>query len=353
MTANKIKNIIMVVAIILCLALAGGWIAQTLVRTQRETAYTTVDETAAGMQLELPNAKTGVSFQSARIVSEDYAEYGISAQAETAYTLNATITPSNAVNKNLKWELNFANPSSSWAAGKKPTDYVTMTVSGTQATLSCKKAFGEPIFVTATSTANTSKSATCRLNYKQKLSGVSVTLGNLVFLPYYGMHDYVNGMLLAECRVYPTFTETVPADYEIQLTASEIYTVPATEFNVRVEVIPTDALISALGKAGYTPALPEFIINADTDKTGELENYFDKGWAESIVGGELTTRTLNKLAADMKSMDTITAYTVEIFVGDATQPIYSYNLHLDFWNVETESKQGIDNVTFDKSDIEF
>lgn len=51
MSKNTIKTIIMVVAIILCLALAGGWIAQTVVTKQKEnepTAYTAVDVTAEG-----------------------------------------------------------------------------------------------------------------------------------------------------------------------------------------------------------------------------------------------------------------------------------------------------------------
>lgn len=36
MTKNKIKTIVMVVAILLCLALAGGWIAQTVVNKQKQ-----------------------------------------------------------------------------------------------------------------------------------------------------------------------------------------------------------------------------------------------------------------------------------------------------------------------------
>jgi len=36
MSKNTIKNIIMVVAIILCLALAGGWIAQTVVNKKKD-----------------------------------------------------------------------------------------------------------------------------------------------------------------------------------------------------------------------------------------------------------------------------------------------------------------------------
>ena len=41
----------------------------------------------------------GIKLMSAKIAPENYADYGISPMAETAYQLTATITPENATNK--------------------------------------------------------------------------------------------------------------------------------------------------------------------------------------------------------------------------------------------------------------
>ena len=41
MIKNKTKTIITVVAIILCLALAGGWIAQTVINKQKANIFPT------------------------------------------------------------------------------------------------------------------------------------------------------------------------------------------------------------------------------------------------------------------------------------------------------------------------
>ena len=85
----------------------------------------------------------GVEIRSAKIASENYAEYGISEQAESAYTLTATVEPANAVNKAVDWTIVFVDPSSEWATGKTVTDYVTLTPQAdgsTVATVQCLQA---------------------------------------------------------------------------------------------------------------------------------------------------------------------------------------------------------------------
>ena len=128
MAKSKIKTIIMVVAILLALALAGGWIAQTVVSKQKGTVQAEASENAKdGMQVDLDNDGNEVQLMSALIAEADYDEYGVSALAESAYTLHATVTPDNVSNKDLTWSLSFANPTSSWANGKTPSTYVSMT----------------------------------------------------------------------------------------------------------------------------------------------------------------------------------------------------------------------------------
>ncbi len=353
MSKNTIKTIIMVVAVILCLALAGGWIAQTVVSKQKEnepTAYTAIDETAEGMQLGIAKANSGVKLTSARIATEDYAEYGVSAQSETAYTLNATVTPANAPNKNLTWALSFENPSSAWATGKTPTDYVTVSSSEAQATLSCKKAFGEPILVTATSDANKAKSATCRLNYKQKITAVTFSFGTMTYSPMDGTFHYNKGLKYADCKIYPTFNQSITAEYSVEITRSTNYTVAAEDTGVRFEMQPNNTFIQVLENLGYEHGAPAYTVTANTAMDGTVENFFDAGWAESITGATLTAETKNELINHLGGKCGV-YYQLFCYVGDATEPVHTYNIYLDFNDVSSE--YDVNSVTFDKSEITF
>ncbi len=352
MTKNTIKTIIMVVAILLVLALAGGWIAQSVVSKQKEPVYNqAADNAKDGMQVELENNDSGIQFASARIATEDYGKYGVSALAESAYTLNATITPENAPNKNLTWVLSFANPSSSWANGKTPTDYVTVSSSGLRAILSCKKAFGEPIVVTATSDANNTKSATCRLNYKQKITDVTFSFGTMTYSPMDGNFFHNTGLRLADCKIFPTFARNITVDYSVEITRSTVYTVAAGNTSVRFEMLPSKTFTDLLKNLGYNVSgLLTYTFAENTDNSGTVEHYFDAGWAESITGAPLTAETKNELINYIGGKCGV-YYQLFCYAGDLAEPVHIYNIYLDFNDVNSEFE--IDNVTFDKSEIEF
>mgnify|MGYP000021481140 CR=1 FL=1 len=121
----------------------------------------------------------GVSVKSVKIPKPEYAANGISPLAETAYTLTATVTPANATNSKVDWAGAFIDASSSWAAGKNFSDYVTVTPESDgslKATVTCLQAFGEPISVTVTSRDNPEVSASCRVDYKKRVTGCDVTI---------------------------------------------------------------------------------------------------------------------------------------------------------------------------------
>lgn len=353
MTKSKIKTIVMVIAILLALALAGGWIAQTVVSKGKAPVLAQTSENAKdGMQVDLENNNNEVQLMSALIAEEDYGEYGVSALAESAYTLNATVTPDNAKNKGLIWSLSFVNPTSSWANGKTPSSYVTMTSSGTQATLSCTQAFGEPIYVTATSTVDSTKSARCTLQYKQKIASLSFNVGGLTFYPSTGGYSYDDGKKLAGCRIYPTFDEPLYDSYTITMTKSDVYTVPADNLPVKFELIPTEILLNELVESGYTEAqLLQYTVTTYGDITGKFENYLDAVWAESIAGEPLTASVRNALIDDMYGMDISPAYYLNCYIGDLSVPMRTYRLELDFSRISNVTT--IDDVTFDKTEIEF
>lgn len=132
-----------------------------------------------GMSIPDESAGTGMKLMSAKIAPEDYAEYGISPMAETAYTLTATIEPADATNKAVDWSVAFVNASSTWATGKTVTDYVTITPTNDgalTANVECKKAFGEQIKVIVTSRDSSDITAECTVDYTKRLTDVSVIM---------------------------------------------------------------------------------------------------------------------------------------------------------------------------------
>lgn len=133
-----------------------------------------------------------VSTKSMRLVAtplsltstDETSDDGISAQAETSYSLTATITPSDADNKAVDWSVAWVNPSATWASGKTVTDYVTITPStdgALTATLSCKQAFGAQVKVIVTSRDNTALTAQCTADYVRRVKAINFTVGNMSF----------------------------------------------------------------------------------------------------------------------------------------------------------------------------
>lgn len=91
----------------------------------------------------------------------------------------ATITPSNATNKEVDWAIAFKNPDSEWATGKNIDDYVTVTPTSDgalTATVTCKAAFGEQIELTVTSRSNPEAYAVASVDYAKRLQSASVTV---------------------------------------------------------------------------------------------------------------------------------------------------------------------------------
>ena len=138
-----------------------------------------------------------------------YSVMGIPASVESAYTLTATISPSNADNTRVQWSVEFVNPDSEWATGKDPANYVKAqpTVDGSnQATVTCLKAFSEPINVIATSEDNEGAFASCLCDYVKRVVGMdlSISANTLAFGTSYSVNatpQYSDGTIEGEYAV--------------------------------------------------------------------------------------------------------------------------------------------------------
>ncbi len=125
----------------------------------------------------------GISLMSARAATP-------AAQALESVTLTATVKPDNtAENTGVNWDIKWKNASSSWATGKSVTSYVTVTPSGDgyaeskTATLNNLQPFGEQIIVTATARDNPEVTASCNVDYAQKLTNFSLKFGDITCNP--------------------------------------------------------------------------------------------------------------------------------------------------------------------------
>ena len=124
----------------------------------------------------------GIELLSARLPRVAYEANGVSALAQSAYVLTATLTPAYAENKAVDWGVAFVNPSSKWATGKNVTDYVTVTPESDgalSATVANYAPFGEQILITVTSRDNPDASSRCSADYLQTLESVTLKIGTV------------------------------------------------------------------------------------------------------------------------------------------------------------------------------
>lgn len=166
--------IVLVVILVLALSLSvitGGYRDWTKLKPDQSEEPAGEEQTTGGLVMPEETKGNGIALMSAAIAEEDYEENGISAQAETAYTVTATVQPENATDKRVTWSVAWKNPSSAWASGKTVTSYVTVTPTSTgalTANLSCLQAFGEVVVLKVASTADSAVAATREINYMKR-----------------------------------------------------------------------------------------------------------------------------------------------------------------------------------------
>jgi hypothetical protein len=129
-----------------------------------------------------PDEDYGISLTSAVIAEDEYETYGVTAEAESAYTITATYKESYVTYPEMDWSVEFVNPTSDFATDKVVTDYITVTPTedgALTAVVTALQAFGEPIKVIGTNRFTPTVSASVVCDYVAYVEDISVTFSSV------------------------------------------------------------------------------------------------------------------------------------------------------------------------------
>ena len=211
MNEKKREHIKDVLCVALTVLLVLSWVLFGLLNSRRNGSIhelETPEQTVHGGAVIGESVGSGMKLMSEKIEPKAYAENGVFAQADTAYTLTATITPDNATNKAVDWTVSFVNPASAWASGKSVTDYVTVTPTSDgalTANVECLQAFGEQIKVIVTSRENAKATASCTVDYARRVTDTALLRSdNVTYLKNFGESEVLIDLVVP---AYEDFAE--------------------------------------------------------------------------------------------------------------------------------------------------
>lgn len=215
MTKSKLLTIIAAVAVFLVVVLAAGLI------------FSSITGKDNGGESSIADKVDTMVLQDIAFCGDSTARYSVQPMAATAAdneqvvsgdstTITLKLTSNllsevmlEKVNVPITWGLEFVNPESAWASGKQVKDYVTVTPKSDftrTVTVTNLAAFGEQIRLTATMANDSSKTASCVINYVKRISG---GLSNVYFPSDFGDDLEVGGTVYspeAVGTVYGTLT---------------------------------------------------------------------------------------------------------------------------------------------------
>lgn len=221
----------------------------------------------------------GILLRSARIASEQYEDYGIDAQANTAYSITATVNE-NAADKSVIGSVHWKDGSSTWATGKNINDYVTLnqtTEYGLNFTLTVKQAFGEPIMIKVASCMDSGIYGTAQVDHLKELKSFKAVLN-----PSYGTDiGRINvGDNMNTVQITPSFGVGT-----IEGTISNYKTTFTTNAYFRTEL--KSKLNAGNGTSAFTPAQKIITTGKDfkINWRGTQGSVSGVGGNSDVVGG--------------------------------------------------------------------
>lgn len=298
------------------------------------------DNSSGGTEIESGEEK-GVKLSVRKLMSSEYEEYGVTALAENAYTLTATVQPADAANKAIDWSVAFTDAGDEWASGKTVTDYVTVTPTSDgalTATVANIAAFGEQITVKATSRDNSAAYATCTVEYLQRTTGYAFAI--------HGNFHYEVSSTKTTASITPNFSSTPSGGATLTVNKSEVYTRANDEKAEYFTMKPTEEFKSAITSAGLTAsALKEY---SGTGASHESINFFDKVWGEALYGSDNAKK--NALIEAIDGFDG-NAYEVTMYTTQDGSKLATFYVTLDASTIL--GQKGVESVTVDETEIVF
>lgn len=297
-------------------------------------------ETADGMVIAPETVGKKMRITSRVLAASEYDDYGVSTLAENAYTLTATVTPSNADDKTVDWSVAWKNADSSWAKGKTVTSYVTVTPTSDgalTATVSCLAAFSEQIIVSVVPRANTDISATCTLDYRQRITGVTSMLSTYVYGGSDSSAIQTNATGGSKSIAFASSSSTAGFyTKSYTLTKSTVYTIPISGVDITYKIAPTSSFRTAMSSQGLTPASTsgatfDTVSSTSSSNSVNMGIGSTKGYADyyGLLCSELATTSsssaakfnatnYNKFIAAAKNVSSGGHFTITITVTGKT-----------------------------------
>ncbi len=221
----------------------------------------------------------GILLRSARIASEQYEDYGIDAQANTAYSITATVNE-DAADKSVIGSVHWKDDSSTWATGKNINDYVTLNQTvqyGLDFTFIVKQAFSEPVMIKVASCMDSGIYGTAQVDHLKELKSFKAVLN-----PSYGTDiGRINvGENMNTVEITPNFGEGT-----VEGTISNYKTTFTTNAYFRTEL--KSKLNAGNGTSAFTPAQKIITTGKDfkINWSGTQGSVAGVGGNSDVVGG--------------------------------------------------------------------
>ena len=231
MTGQK-SRLFRISAIVISVAVIGVFVAGYFLgwfKTTVPAEFGHEQSEIGGMEFSTVEGNN-VSLTSAVIPTAQYADYGISAAAEAAQTVTASVKSNGVeIELDVDWAAAWKNPSSSWATGKTVTSYVKVTPlatsgeNGRKANVECLQAFGEEVTITCSVRGDAEKKATVSVHYVQKVENTTIKFGDIAC-------DFSSGMtqIPFSAKNPQVLAQTGKSSLKYSMTCSTPYTKPLT-----------------------------------------------------------------------------------------------------------------------------
>ena len=340
-----------------------------------ETVRTDNDEVQVTKQKD-----SGIRIMRTKLKKEQYAAYGVSNEALSAYTLTATVTPANIANfVELEWTAEWYRSNVPWVEGEDVYDYIRVTPNGNQAVIECLKGWDEPIIVKASLKDTPGVFGSCWCAYIMRYGSVKATLEDgtsIIFekdgMPHFSLEQTIRnkGQL-----IFTGMNDKVGTGgssvFDLSMEINDVLTQKLQEVGFTVnsnKVVYGSPLYDpqlSLSKYGYETML--YLPGADADIVGKTQsNLIKQGYLWAIGStdddGKLSDderEAYNKyreavLSAWNASDDFMITLTVTQYDSKENMTVLrQYHTQMDFVAEELLPELTIANVSLDEDNLNF